>query len=133
MSKQLGPASPKQEMILNCDAQITVIGGAAGSGKSYLLQLLPLRYIDDKNTNCIMFRRTTVQLRGQGGIFDTAKDIYMSLPKRHQPKFKEAVMESVFPNGAKVKWQHMETVKDKYNIQGLIHSPFVVRTSKQTC
>jgi hypothetical protein len=91
----------------------------AGSGKSFLLQMLPLRYTGDPNTNCIMFRRTGVQLKGAGGLIDTARTIYSKLPKKHQPKFKEQAMEAQFPTGAKIKWSHMEHVKDKFNHQGL--------------
>ena len=74
------PASPKQEMMFKAflESQITVIGGAAGSGKSYLLQLMPLCLVDDPKSKCIMFRRTTPQITGQGGIWDTAKGISMN-------------------------------------------------------
>ena len=134
MSKTFGPASEKQKMILENKAQILIIGGAAGSGKSYLLQLMPLALIDDPKTNCIMFRRTTPQLKGQGGLFDTARGIYNELPKEWRPRFREKELEAIFPDltpdpdtgkpvkgkdGAKVKWSHMEYVKDKLNHQGL--------------
>lgn len=132
MSKTFGPASPKQKMILENKAQILIIGGAAGSGKSYLLQLMPLAYIDDPKSNCIMFRRTTPQLKGQGGLFDTAQSIYNELPDAWKPRFREKELEAIFPYfdaetqtfkkgrpGAKVKWSHMEYVKDKLNHQGL--------------
>lgn len=114
-----GPASPKQKMILENKAQILIIGGAAGSGKSYLLQLMPLALIDDPKTNCIMFRRTTPQLTGQGGLFDTARGIYNELDKKWKPRFREKSLDAIFPNGSKVKWSHMEYVKDKLNHQGL--------------
>lgn len=119
MSKTFGPASPKQKMILENKAQILIIGGAAGSGKSYLLQLMPLALIDDPKTSCIMFRRTTPQLKGQGGLFDTARGIYNELDKKWKPRFREKDLEAIFPTGAKVKWSHMEYVKDKLNHQGL--------------
>ena len=120
MAKQvIGPKSPKQEMILNSEADITVIGGAAGSGKSYLLQMMPLKLIDDPNTTSIMFRRTTPQIRGQGGLFDLASEIYMQLPKSMKPKMKSQALEAQFPTGARVRWSHMENVKDKFNHQGL--------------
>lgn len=80
MAATFAPASRKQQMVLESDAQIMVIGGAAGSGKSYLLQLMPQLIIDDPRTACIMSRRTIPQIRGQGGLFDKAKDIYNQLP-----------------------------------------------------
>lgn len=89
------------------------------SGKSYLLQLMPLLIIDDPNTACIMFRRSSPQLRGQGGLFEQAKNIYNKLPKSIRPKIKENAMIAKFPNGATVKWQSMQHVKDKEDVQGL--------------
>jgi len=134
MSEQalFAPASRKQEMMLKAalEAQIVVIGGAAGSGKSYILQLLNLLFIDDPKTNCVMFRRTTPQITGQGGIWDTGKDIFQALPPHQRPKIREKALEAIFPtvdnytgklvyNGAKVKYMPMEHFKDRLNIQGL--------------
>lgn len=81
--------------------------------------MLPLKYIDDPRTTCIMFRRTTPQLKGQGGLFDTAFSMYNKLPEQIRPRFRHQAMEAIFPNGAKVKWNHMESVKSKYDHQGL--------------
>lgn len=113
------PASRKQQMVLESQADLLIMGGAAGSGKSYLLQLIPLLIVDDPKTACIMFRRTAPQLRGQGGLFDKAKDIYNQLPPKLKPKFRENAMTATFPNGATVKWQSMQHVTDKLDIQGL--------------
>lgn len=123
-----GPASPKQEMMLKAaeSVQVVVIGGAAGSGKSFLLQLMPLMLVDDPASQCIMFRRTTPQITGQGGIWDTGKGIYTKLPDGARPKIRERAMEVIFPNfeegygeGAKIKYSHMQNENDKFNIQGL--------------
>lgn len=119
MSAMFAPASAKQRMILESDAQILIIGGAAGSGKSYLLQLMPLLIIDDPRTACVMFRRTVPQIRGQGGLFDKALGIYNQLPAKFRPRFKNNEMIATFPSGAKVKWQSMQYVSNKYDIQGL--------------
>ncbi|MCP4341355.1 MAG: hypothetical protein GY799_21370 [Desulfobulbaceae bacterium] len=115
----LGPASKKQELILNSDAQILVCGGAAGSGKSYLLNMIPLRYVDCPKFNGIVFRRTTVQLKGQGGMFDTAREIFTSIPKNSQPHIREYDLTATWANGAKIKYSHLEHEKNKYDHQGL--------------
>lgn len=88
------------------------------SGKSFLLQLMALRYVDDPNTRCVMFRRTTPQLTGQGGLYETAKGIYLDLPKKFRPVFKEKDLKAVFPSGASIKYSHLEYEQDKYNHQG---------------
>jgi hypothetical protein len=92
---------------------------AAGSGKSFLLQMLPMLYVDDPKANAIVFRRTTVQIKGLGGVFDTARNMYMQLPPELRPRMSEHSLEAKFPTGFKMKWSHMETEKDKYNHQGL--------------
>ena len=106
--------------IARCNNKIFLTGN---SGKSYLLQLMPLCLVDDPKTKCIMFRRTTPQITGQGGIWDTAKGIFNELPIKQRPKIREIKLEAIFPNGASVKYQHMERVADKLNIQGLTCSP----------
>lgn len=132
MSKIYGPCSEKQKMILENDADILVIGGAAGSGKSFLLQLMPLKIIDDPHSSVVMFRRTTPQLEGEGGLWPKAVAIYSDLPENIKPKFREKDHKFIFPRfdpntgkwdrskkGAVVKYCHMEYVQDKLNHQGL--------------
>lgn len=75
--------------------------------------------IDDPNTTCRMFRRTTPQIKGQGGIWDTGRSIYTELPPEFRPKVREQKMEYAFPNGARIDYSHMEREADKFNIQGL--------------
>lgn len=81
--------------------------------------MLPLKYVDDGKTTAIMFRRTTPQIKGQGGLFDTAYNMYSQLPDKIRPRFRHQALEAIFPTGAKVKWSHMENSKDKLNHQGL--------------
>ena len=89
------------------------------SGKSHLLQMLPLEFADCPKARCIMFRRNTDQLKGQGGLFELAGDIYQNLPKKLQPRMVESRLRAYFPSGAQVQWKHMEHEKDKFSHQGL--------------
>lgn len=118
----LGPASKRQEEMINSDADITIIGGSAGSGKSYILNMIPLRYIDDPKFAGICFRRTTKQLRGQGGMWSTAKSIYRQLDKKDQPVFREGDLTMTFPNGASLAFCHLEHEKNAEDHQGLQYS-----------
>lgn len=115
--------SKKQQMIWDSTAQVTIIGGAAGSAKSHILQMLPLKIIEDPRTACIMFRRTTPQLTGQGGLVDKARMIYNELPDEVRPTFTQNPWTAKFPNGATVVWRPMQHVNDKFDIQGLTSSP----------
>lgn len=113
------PASKKQSMALNNESQILVIGGAAGSGKTYLQQTIALKYIDDPHTQIINFRRTTAEITGQGGVWDTARDIYGNLHPAHRPEFTDSKLTAKFPSGAKSVYRHMEHAKDAVKNQGL--------------
>jgi predicted ribonuclease YlaK len=55
---KLSPASEKQRLFLTSDADITVFGGAAGSGKSYLGIMDMLQYVHMKHFRGVMVRRT---------------------------------------------------------------------------
>jgi hypothetical protein len=81
--------------------------------------MLWLKYIDDPKSTGIMFRRTTPQIKGQGGLFDTAFNMYNQLPDPIRPRFRHIALEAIWPNGAKMKWSHLENEKDKFNHQGL--------------
>ena len=81
--------------------------------------MLPLKFMDDPKANAIIFRRTTVQIKGLGGVFDTARGMYMQLPDRLKPKMSDHALEAKFPTGFKLKWSHMEREVDKFNHQGL--------------
>ena len=108
------------------------IAVTGNSGKSFLLQLLPLKMIDDPNTSVVMFRRTTPQLEGEGGLWPKALGVYMDLPDYMKPKFREKDHKFTFPyydpktgkwdkkrDGAVIKYCHMEYESDKLNHQGL--------------
>ena len=75
--------------------------------------------MDDPKANAIIFRRTTVQIKGLGGVFDTAYNMYQTLPLPIRPKFKNQALEAIFPTGFKMKWGHLEHEKSKFNHQGL--------------
>lgn len=113
------PASDKQEMILANESQVLVIGGAMGGGKTYLQQLIGLKYVDDPNTRIVNFRRTMNEIMGQGGVYDTAKEMYGELHPSLAPKFTDSKTMCHFPSGANAKWSHMEYMKDTRKNQGL--------------
>lgn len=116
----IGPASKRQEDYLLSDADITVFGGAAGSGKSFVGLMTPLLFVDDPYFRGVIFRRTMPEITAGGGLWDTAQDMY----KKFDPKvkFREKDKVVIFPSGAQVKFSHMEMEKDKYAHQGAQYS-----------
>ena len=105
--------------MLQSEAQILVIGGSAGGAKSYTMNMIPLKYIDCPHFNGVIFRRNTVQLKGAGGMWQTAKDIFSQLPKDQQPKIRDHTLTATWPNGSCIKYSHLEYVKNKLDHQGL--------------
>lgn len=89
---------------------------------SYVLNLIPLRYISDPEFNGVCFRRNTKQIRGQGGMWQTAKSIYNQLPKIHRPVFRESDLTATWPNGASMAYCHLEHEKTADEHQGLQYS-----------
>ena len=76
------PASQKQEMFINSDSFITVYGGAAGSGKSYMGLMRFLLYVDDPNFFGYVFRLNATDMKGGGGLFQTACRMFQAYDKR---------------------------------------------------
>jgi len=109
-SPQPGP----QTQFLSTPADIAIYGGSAGSGKSFALELDPLRHIHNPQFGAVIFRRTTPEIRNQGGLWDSSLTIYPyfgAIPKR-------SVLEHHFPSGARVSLRHLEHADDVHGWQG---------------
>lgn len=74
--KIIKPQKGFQVQFMSSQADITIGGAAAGVGKSWCLLAAPLRHKDTYGFNCIIFRRTTEQIRNPGGLWDKSMEIY---------------------------------------------------------
>ena len=112
---EIGPQPGPQDLFLACSADICIYGGAGGGGKTYGLLLEPLNYIlDVDGFGVVIFRRTTPQIRNEGGLWDTSEHIYPLF--NAEPK--ESTLEWEFPNGNKIKFAHLEYEKNVLDWQG---------------
>ena len=118
MSEQLiiGPASKKQEMFLNSDATITLAGGAAGSGKTYTSLLIALKFMQHPRATGVIFRRTSKMITSPGSIWHEAINLYGRLYPNLKIRSRE--LELVFPNGALLKFSHMQHSTNMYDHKG---------------
>ena len=105
----IGPQPGKQEKFLSCTADIAFYGGAAGSGKTHALLLLPLYHIHVPRFNAIIFRRTFGEITTPGGLWDEATHMYGQLDAKMRGKPEYS---ATFPSGAKVVMSHLEYDQD---------------------
>jgi predicted phage terminase large subunit-like protein len=109
------PQPGPQEQFLASSADIAIYGGAAGGGKSYALLLEPLRHIDNADFGAVIFRRTLVDVKKQGSLFDTSLPLYGQF--RAKPRQAGDILWR-FPSRAKVAFGHLEHEKTVLDWQG---------------
>lgn len=108
------PQPGPQETFLGSSADIAIYGGAAGGGKTWALLMEPLRHIANPGFGAVFFRRSTVQVRNEGGLWDESEKLYPIIgatPREH-------VLSWEFPTGATVSFAHLEHDKTVLNWQG---------------
>ncbi|MDE3825870.1 phage terminase large subunit [Sinorhizobium meliloti] len=108
------PQPGPQTAFLASAADIAIYGGSAGGGKTWALLMEPLRHIANPQFGAVFFRRSTVQVRNEGGLWDESEKLYPAIgasPKEH-------VLQWSFPSGASVSFAHLEHDKTVLNWQG---------------
>lgn len=108
------PQPGPQETFLGSSADIAIYGGAAGGGKTWALLMEPLRHIANPGFGAVYFRRSTVQVRNEGGLWDESEKLYPLLSA--EPR--EHVLSWNFPAGSTVSFAHLEHDKTVLNWQG---------------
>jgi hypothetical protein len=98
------PQKGPQSRFLASRADIAFYGGAAGGGRTWALLLQPLRHRFEADFSAVFFRRTTVQVRTPGGLWDESFRLY---PQADGEPF-AAALEWRFPSGARVRFAHLE-------------------------
>lgn len=116
MIKILRPQEGPQEVFLSTPADIAVYGGAAGGGKTFALLLEALRHTGNPGFGAVIFRRQSIQITQEGGLWDSSFEIYGGIkgavpkisPRRHWG----------FRSGTRVNFAHIDGDKDLSNWQG---------------
>lgn len=111
---RIGPQPGPQTQFIGSEADIVIYGGAAGGGKTFGLLLDPLRHYQNKDFGGVIFRRTSVQIRNEGGLWDESMKLYPQF--RADPR--ESYLEWRFPHGMSMSFVNLEHEKDVLNYQG---------------
>src|SRR5688572_9969967 len=114
------PQPGPQETFLASDADIVIFGGAAGGGKTWALLRQPLKHVGNSQFGGVVFRRTSPQIRNQGGLWDESVTLYP--PQNAVPR--QTVLEWIFTSGAKLKFAHLQYDLDVHDWQGA-QVPFI--------
>lgn len=108
------PQPGPQTTFLSSPADIAIYGGGAGGGKTWGLLMEPLRHIHNPGFGAVFFRRSTVQIRNEGGLWDESAVLYPKVggaPREH-------TLSWLFGSGASVSFSHLEHDKTRFNWQG---------------
>lgn len=118
-TNEIKPQPGFQEAFLSSEADIVIGGGAAGVGKTWAELVEPLRNKDVAGFNAIFFRRTTVQIRNPGSLWDQSAELYPlfgATSNSQQLEWWFATKEG--QAGVTLKFSHLEHEKNIYDHQG---------------
>jgi predicted phage terminase large subunit-like protein len=112
---EIKPQEGAQMRFLQNAADICVFGGSAGSSKTFSLLLEAARHIHVPGYGAVIFRREFRQVVVEGGLRDTAMEIYPHLGGiyRSQP-----TPHFIFPSTAKISFGHLNMESDCLSWQG---------------
>lgn len=112
----LAPQAGPQTEFLECGADIVIYGGAAGSGKTFAVLMEPIHFLHVKNFGAVIFRRNSIMVRNQGGLWDTSMSVYPYHKLNGVPK--ETTLEWDFNGRSTVKFAHLQYESDVLSWQG---------------
>lgn len=112
---EIRPQAGPQEQLLSCSADIAIFGGGAGGGKSFGLLLDALRHVNTPDAGAVFFRRTSVQITNEGGLWDEANKLYRPIGgiPRDRPN-----LDFRFSGGFSISFAHLQHDKNVYDFQG---------------
>jgi hypothetical protein len=76
------PQPGPQEAFLASPADIVIYGGAAFGGKTFALLLEATRHSENPAFGAVIFRRTTKQVRTEGGLWDTSEELFAPIDRK---------------------------------------------------
>ena len=107
-----------QTKVLSNSADVLIMGGSAGCGKTFCLLMEPLRYVHKPGFAGIILRREYVQIMLPDGLWDKSVELYSQLQSVVRPEMKVGNLKHVFPSGARLAFDHISTEQAVYRYMG---------------
>lgn len=108
------PQPGPQEVFMRTTADIAIYGGEAGGGKSWCLLAEPLQDVENPHLGMVIFRRTSKQVKNEGGLWDESEAMYPDFGATSN----RTDLQWSFPSGGSVTFAHLEHEKNKIDWQG---------------
>ena len=106
------PQAGFQEKVLTNDADIKIVGGARGGGKTFVALFGTCRYFDEPDINMYGFRRFEADVKR--GIWKSAKQVFRGVANFADTSFEAKFLNG---NGATMKMEHLadlSKIKDRF-------------------
>lgn len=116
--KEIAPQPGFQWKVLECSADVAILGGTAGCGKTWCLLLEAVRWLTVRRYNAMIFRRENIQIFNTGGLWDKGVELFTSLPFPLVASIKEKPPTFRFPPGSTVQFGHINQTMDVLKYQG---------------
>ena len=113
---RLAPLPGPQTAFLACAADFALYGGAAGGGKTYALELDPLRYQRTAGFRGALFRMVYSDHFGPGGLYDEAREMWGPLGAEF---VKSPQLRATFPSGSRIDFKYPDMRRWRKQVQGL--------------
>jgi phage terminase large subunit-like protein len=109
------PQPGPQEAFMASTADIAILGGSAGGGKTFAVLLWLAALSSIKDFCAVVFRRVAPDLTGGGSIWEESQEIFRAMggQPRQSPN-----LDWRFPSGALVEFRHLQHASDVYSHQG---------------
>ena len=118
----LAPASTPQEQFLASDSIVTLYSGSMGAGKTFAIIINLVKFALMENTTAVVFRRTSTQLRQNGGIWQEATQVFKRMFGK-DVVIRNRDLEIYIPStNATIKFSHLQHISDIHSHLGAQYS-----------
>lgn len=118
-----------QTKVFKCEADIAIVGGAMGSGKSYALILEVMKHINDPYFRCGIFRRERGNIVCTGGLWEELLDVASNAGYSVKTNKQQLII--TFPSGASVQFGHANHSNLKEFLKGTQYTTVFIDEGNQ--